>query len=164
MRTISCGLAVLVIGLLLRPAGAEEAAHRVDRNVVYGYYSGLALLMDIHHPVNPNGFGIVHISGSGFLRPLGLDAPALKESAHMTEEAVHLVNAGYTVFTINHRAIPRFQYPAQIDDCQRAVRFVRHHAEKYGIDPERIGAMGGSSGGYLANMLGVLDGEGDPED
>ena len=164
MKALSCVVVVFLVGLLTVPAGAEKATHRVDRNVVYGYYSGLALLMDIHHPGKPNGYGIVHISGSGFLRPLGLDAPALKESAHVTEEAVHLVNAGFTVFTINHRAIPRFQYPTQIEDCQRAVRFVRHHADEYGIKPDRIGAMGGSSGGYLANMLGVLDGEGDPED
>ena len=47
---------------------------------------------------------------------------------------------------------------------QRAVRFIRYHAEKFGINPERIGAIGGSSGGHLVCMLGVLDGDKVPED
>lgn len=46
---------------------------------------------------------------------------------------------------------------------QRAVRSIRYHAEAYGIDPNRLGALGGSSGGHLVNMLGVLEGAGDPE-
>jgi dipeptidyl aminopeptidase/acylaminoacyl peptidase len=44
------------------------------------------------------------------------------------------------------------------------VRFIRHNAARYGIRPDRIGALGGSSGGHLVNMLGTLDGKGDPED
>jgi acetyl esterase/lipase len=79
-------------------------------------------------------------------------------------EGKPLVDAGYTLFTVNHRATPRFQYPAAVDDVQRAVRFVRHYAKDYSIDPYRIGAMGGSSGGHLVSMLGVLDGKGDPND
>ena len=73
-----------------------------------------------------------------------------------------LVERGYTVFSLNHRAVPRFPYPAPVDDAQRAVRFIRHHATQYGIDPDRIGALGGSSGGHLVSALGVFPGEGDP--
>lgn len=56
---------VLVIGLILlaRLAAAEV---RVEKNVVYGMYSGLALLMDVHHPDRPNGLGIIVVPGSGF--------------------------------------------------------------------------------------------------
>jgi acetyl esterase/lipase len=137
---------------------------RAETNVVYGMYSGLALLLDVYYPDQPNGYGIIHISGSGWRSPLGLDARPLKESAHVQIEGQPLVEAGYTLFTINHRATPRFQYPAPVEDAQRAVRFIRYHAERYGIDPDRIGAIGGSSGGHLVSMLGVLDGRGDPED
>jgi acetyl esterase/lipase len=136
----------------------------VDRNVVYGMYSGLALLMDVYRPDQPNGYGIVHISGSGWSAPLGLDTRPLKASAHVEIEALPLVAAGYTVCSINHRAAPRFSYPAAVEDAQRAVRFFRHHADDYGINPERIGAIGGSSGGHLVSLLGVLDGRGDPQD
>lgn len=136
----------------------------IEQNVIYGMYSGLALLMDIHHPDEPNGIGVVHASGSGWAAPLSLDATPLKESAHVGLEASPLVDAGYTIFTVNHRATPRFKYPAAVEDMQRAVRFVRYHAGDYDIDPERIGAIGGSSAGHLVCMLGTLDGRGDPND
>lgn len=136
----------------------------IQTNVVYGMYSGLALLLDIYHPDTPNGYGIIHISGSGWAAPLGLDAVPLKESRHVAIEAVPLVEAGYTIFTINHRATPRFQYPAPFEDAQRAVRFIRYHAERYGIRADRIGAFGGSSGGQLVSMLALAPGAGDPED
>jgi acetyl esterase/lipase len=136
----------------------------VERNVVYGMYSGLALLMDVYRPERPNGLGLIHISGSGWSAPLGLDARPLKERPAVEIEALPLVAAGYTVCTINHRATPRFTYPAAVEDAQRAVRYFRHHASAYGIDPRRIGAIGGSSGGQLVSLLGVLDGAGDPDD
>ena len=75
----------------------------IEQNVIYGMYSGLALLMDIHHPDEPNGIGVVHASGSGWAAPLSLDATPLKESAHVGLEASPLVDAGYTIFTVNHR-------------------------------------------------------------
>ena len=106
-------------------------------------YSGLALLMDIYHPDNPNGYGIVFISGSGWTRELDYDATPLKESGQEALYAVPLTEAGYTVFGLNHRASPRFRHPAHLQDAQRAVRFIRHHAEEYGVHPERLGAMGG---------------------
>ena len=104
------------------------------------------------------------ISGSGWTRELGLDATPLKETGQEDIYAVPLAAAGYTVFAINHRASPRFRHPAHLEDAQRAVRFVRHHAADYGIAAERIGAMGGSSGGHLVSLLGVLDGHGDADD
>ena len=154
-------LTALLIGSAADRAGAEG---RVERNVVFGMYSGLALLMDVYYPENPNGYGIVFISGSGWTRELGPDATPLKESGQEEIYAVPLAAAGYTVFGINHRASPRFRHPAHLEDAQRAVRFVRYHAEELGIDPDRIGAMGGSSGGHLVSLLGVLDGYGAPED
>lgn len=137
--------------------------HRVEKNVVYGMYSGLALLMDVHHPVEPNGYGVIHVSGSGWTAPLGMGARQLKHSVHVQLEAWPLVEAGYTVFTINHRAAPRFHYPAPVEDARRAVRFIRANAERFGIDPGRLGAIGGSSGGHLVSMLGLEDGSGDPD-
>ena len=144
--------------------GTATAEQRIERNVVFGMYSGLALLMDVYYPENPNGYGIVFISGSGWTRELGSDATPLKESGQEDIYAVPLAAAGYTVFGINHRAAPRFRHPAHLEDAQRAVRFVRHHATEYGIDATRIGAMGGSSGAHLVSLLGVLDGDGDPKD
>ena len=139
-------------------AQPELNAAKVDRNVVFGMYSGLALLMDIYYPENPNGYGIIHISGSGWTSRLSLDAGMLNHSGHVKIEGEMFVEAGYTLFSVNHRAVPRFSYPTAVEDVQRAVRFIRYHAEKYKINPDRIGAVGGSSGGHLVSMLGVLDG------
>ena len=55
-----------------------SAQARVDRNVVYGMYSGLALLMDVHHPADPNGYGLILIRGSGWHAPPGYGAGQLK--------------------------------------------------------------------------------------
>lgn len=136
-----------------------ENAAAVDRNVIYGMYSGLALVMDVYYPSESNGHGVIQISGSGWTRPLGYDARVLSHQSHVKNDGEPLLAAGYTVFAISHRATPRFQYPSQVEDAQRAVRYVRFHAERFGINPDRIGALGGSSGGHLVSMLGVLDGD-----
>jgi acetyl esterase/lipase len=141
-----------------------QAANRVESNVVYGMYSGLALLMDVHYPQKPNGYGIIYIAGSAWHTPMRYGARPLKEDSQTQMYAKPLLDAGYTVFAINHRAAPRFRYPAAVEDAQRAVRYVRHNAKRFGINPERIGGAGGSSGGHLVNLLGVLDGKGDSED
>ena len=125
--------------------------------------SGLALVMDVHYPDEPNGYGIVHVSGSGWTRPLAYNAPQLSET-QINIWGVPLVEAGYTVFSLNHRATPRFKWPDPLHDVQRAVRFIRTHAVEYGIDPERIGAVGGSSGGHLVSALGTFDGAGNADD
>ena len=149
--------------LIFISASASLADARVEKNVLVGMVSGLALLMDVHHPQNPNGFGIIHVSGSGWTRPLSFDAQPLSES-QVEIFGTPLVEKGYTVFSLNHRAVPKFQFPDPLFDIQRAVRYVRYNAEKYGIDPDRIGAVGGSSGGHLISLLATLGEEGNPED
>jgi acetyl esterase/lipase len=160
MRRFSVFASVL---LIVAPQWAQADA-RVESNIVFGMYSGLALLMDVHYPERPNGYGVVHVSGSGWTRPLAYSAAPLTQNNDVEVEIPPLLKAGYTVFTVNHRATPRFQYPAPVEDVQRAVRFIRYHASEYEIDPDNIGAMGGSSGGHLVSMLGVLDGAGDAAD
>ena len=135
---------------------------KVDKDVVIGMVSGLALTMDVHYPESPNGYGIVFIAGSGFIRPLSYDARPLSES--FERYGTTLLEAGYKVFSLNHRATPRFKYPDPLRDVQRAVRFIRYNAEEYGISADAIGATGHSSGGQFAALLGVLDGAGDSED
>jgi acetyl esterase/lipase len=142
-------------------AGAQPAPTAVDRGVVYGMYSGLALLMDVHRPRTPNGVGIVYVPGSGFHMPLGYDA--LPITRYTDPFVPALTAAGYTVFVISHRTAPRFRYPAAVEDAQRAVRYVRHHASTYGVAADRLGAAGYSSGGTLASLLGVMDDTREPE-
>ena len=150
---------VFVITTYIDAQPKLENAANVERNVIYGMYSGLALVMDVYHPKNPNGFAIVQISGSGWTRPLGYDARILNHQEHVKADGEPMLAAGHTLFALNHRATPRFTYPDQVEDAQRAVRFIRFHSKRYKINPDKIGAIGGSSGGHLVSMLGVLDGD-----
>jgi acetyl esterase/lipase len=144
---------------------AQNGQHaRVESGVLYGMYSGLALLLDVHYPEKPNGYGVVFISGSGWHAPLEYGAEPLKQGSQSQLYGPKLTAAGYTVFSISHRAAPRFRYPAAVEDAQRAVRFVRHNAARFHVRADRIGAVGGSSGGHLVEMLGVLDGAGTADD
>jgi len=155
--------ALLLAVMAASPAFAVDP-FTVETNIVYGMYSGAALLLDVYKPTRPNGYGVIHISGSGWTAPLAYNAADLKSNSQTLLYAKALANAGYTVFAINHRALPRFRYPAPVRDAQRAVRFIRHNTARYGIRADRIGASGGSSGGHLVSMLGTLDGKGNAED
>ena len=65
------------------------------------------------------------------------------------------LDAGYAVASINYRLSQHALFPAQIQDCKAAVRWLRAHAAQYGLDPTRFAAWGPSAGGHLAAMLGV---------
>ena len=159
MRRVLLALVVVaVVGTV-----EARAQARVEKNVVYGMYSGLALLMDVHHPEKPNGCGVIFVAGSGWHAPLDYGAGGLKEQ-QVSDWVPPLLRAGYTVFSLNHRSAPRFHYPAALEDVQRAVRFVRHNAQSFGIDPARIGGMGGSSGAHLLGLTAMLGARGAPDD
>jgi hypothetical protein len=79
-------------------------------------------------------------------------AAGLKDGTGNAGWTTSLLHSGYTVFAINHRAAPRFRYPAAIEDVQRAIRYIRHHAMQFGIDGRRRGGFGGSSGAHLVGL------------
>lgn len=148
-------LALAAFALLpLGASGANPAPVQVERNVIYGMYSGAALLLDVYRPAKPNGFGIVFVAGSGFQASPAYDARPIKET-QIELWGPPLTAAGYTVFSVNHRGAPRFHYPAAIEDLQRAIRYVRAHAKDYGIDGARLGGLGGSSGGNLIGLAAL---------
>jgi acetyl esterase/lipase len=154
------------------PGGGNAAVITpTDSNIVYGNVANASLLMDVFRPSQPNGIGIIFISGSGWGGP-GLggafgyihaydDAPLRKDArldSRMAGILVRdLVERGYTVFSIDHRFIPETKFPALFYDAQRAVRFIRASAARYGINPDKLGALGHSTGAHLAAMLGVKD-------
>jgi acetyl esterase/lipase len=74
-----------------------------------------------------------------------------------------LLKRGYTVFEVVHGSQPKFTITEIVDDMHRAVRYIRHHAADYGIDPQRIGICGVSAGGHLSLMQGTSGTTGDPQ-
>ena len=71
---------------------------------------------------------------------------------------------GYVVASINYRMSGEAAFPAAVQDCKAAIRFLRANAAAYHIDPARIGVVGGSAGGYFTVMMCVTDPESFPED
>ena len=69
-----------------------------------------------------------------------------------------LLDAGYAVASINYRLSLQAPFPAQIEDCKAAVRFLRANAARYRLDPNHFGVWGVSSGGHLAALLGTSGG------
>ena len=70
-------------------------------------------------------------------------------------QAAHMATKGFVGVTIQFRLVPEAIFPAQVEDAKAAVRWLRANASTYRIDTDRIGAAGGSSGGYQAAMLGT---------
>ena len=66
-----------------------------------------------------------------------------------------LAEKGYVGAAISYRLAPKYPFPAAVHDCKAAVRWLRDHAKKHRIDPDRIGVVGASAGGNLALFLGV---------
>ncbi len=69
--------------------------------------------------------------------------------------ALRLLEKGYAVASIGYRLTDTAIYPAQLEDCKSAVRWLRSHAKEHGLDPQRFAAWGSSAGGHLVALLGT---------
>jgi acetyl esterase/lipase len=158
-------LAIITTTAVVVGSSDVNAQTPTEKNIIYGMYSGLALLMDVYRPEQSNGYGVILVPGSGWQAPLEYNAIGLKDGVGQLRDWVPpLLRGGYTVFAINHRATPRFHYPAPLEDVQRAIRFVRHHAKQYGVQPMLLGAIAGSSGAHLVGLAAMLAAPGISED
>lgn len=137
--------------------GAEtRSGNDVVPDVVYGHKDGMALTFDVFQPMSAvNGAGVLYIESGGWRsrwRPLEESRPRFEL----------LLDNGFTVFVVRHGSAPRYNANEAYGDVQRAVRFIRQHAQRLGVDPERLGVYGGSAGGHLSLMLGLASDTGDP--
>jgi len=151
-------VAALMIFIPNVPGFAQSATdnNMVKRtsDVVYGRKAGMALTLDVFQPGQKNGAGVIFLVSGGWA------------SSHDDTSMVHVdvdnyapyLRRGYTVFAVVHGSMPRFNVPDIILDVQRAVRFIRHNAAEFGVDPNRLGVLGSSSGGHLALMIATQGG------
>jgi acetyl esterase/lipase len=149
-------LAVVAVCLGLVPANVAEERTPTQDGLVYGSADGQLLTMDYYAPKGggPHPIAII-IHGGGYH---GGDSKSGSE-AYVAD---FLAPAGYAVFSVNYRLTPKYPYPYMVLDVQRAVRYIRHNAAKWDADPSRIALVGGSAGGFLSNMVGLLNAPGDP--
>lgn len=109
------------------------------------------MLLDAYLPADRGGSArhpaIVLIHGGGW---------RAGDKASFEPEARKLVAKGWAAFSVNYRLDEPTAFPAEVEDVQAAVRWIRANAAQYHVDPKRIGALGESAGAHLAAMLAVL--------
>ncbi|HXF04639.1 MAG TPA: alpha/beta hydrolase fold domain-containing protein [Blastocatellia bacterium] len=133
-------------------SSSQTQAGRVDRDVTYCTVGDVALKMDIYYPAASRGPApvAVYVHGGGW-------TTGDKARGEGVRDIPELVARGYLVAAVNYRLAPRYKFPAMIQDVKCAVRFLRANARRYNINPDRIGAWGGSAGGHLVALLGTAD-------
>ena len=122
--------------------GLTPRAARVTRAIPYSLSDGATLALDVYQPMAHGTFpAIVQIYGGAWQR----GAPADDD-----QYATYLAAHGYTVFAIDYRHAPQWQWSAQIEDVRAALAWVREHAAEYDADPMQMAILGRSSGAQLA--------------
>src|SRR5262245_12689579 len=145
-------LAVFCSALLLGLVGICRAAEldvEVLRNEVFVERDSGPLAADVYRPHGAGPFPAILVVHGGAWR--------VGTRADLAAIAHALAAHGYTAVAIDYRLAPKYKFPAQIYDCQAAVRWMRAHASELRIDPNRIGGFGYSAGGHLVALLGTLD-------
>ncbi len=133
-------------------AQQPDAPVEIDlvRDVVYGKGGELDLHLDLACPkdLSESAPCIVVIHGGAWRQG---------DKAMHTREIRRFASQGYVSASIQYRFCPEYRFPAQVEDVKCAVRYLRAHADKYKLDPDRIGAVGFSAGAHLSMMLGTMD-------
>lgn len=167
MKSIRWGLLGFLLligasGVRAQEFKLETVRFRATEDVVYGHKDGLALTYDVLIPeTKAKGLGVLILSSGSWKSKKSQPAEEAKlRGQHWIQG---LLNGGFTVFVVRHGSSPRYFVPEMIGDVQRAIRFVRLHAKEYGIDPNRLGLTGGSSGGHLSLMAALQADDGKPD-
>ena len=130
---------------------AVEKALLKQEDVTYASYGDRTLEMDIYRPKGQWGTlpAVVCIHGGGW---------AKGDRTSHAKLAKAIAAKGFVTATISYRLSGEAAFPAQINDCKAAVRFLRANAQQYGLDPDNIGAIGLSAGGHLTALLATSAG------
>jgi acetyl esterase/lipase len=131
----------------------------LQTNVEYGKVGDRPLVLDLYSPKERKGTlpGLIFIHGGGW-------KGGKKDDYRVY--GIHYAQRGYVVASVGYRLSGEALYPAAVNDVKCAVRWMRASAGKNGVDPDRLGAIGGSAGGHLSMMIGYssdvpeLDGDG----
>lgn len=142
-------LRILLILLIGTTTAWAQSKGKVETDIVYGKAGDRELKLDL---CRPEGTGphpcVVCVHGGGW---------RMGNKRDLRNWLELLAGRGYLAVSVGYRLSPDHIFPAQIEDCKTAVRYLRSHAEKYQLDRNRIGAMGYSAGGHLVLLMGLTD-------
>jgi len=147
--------AILAIAFLMVSGSVRAAEPKIVPDVVYGHKDGMALTFDVIEPESANGAGVLFIQSGGWYS-------GWTEPKNLVPAAQPLLDKGLTVFIVRHGSAPKYTVPEAAADVQRCVRYLHLHAGEWNVDPQRLGAFGGSAGGHLTLMLATTGDDGDP--
>lgn len=139
----------LFCGLETCPArgGSPELSRAIEsqKDLVYCQVDQQRLLADVYRPADEQLHpGVLVIHGGAW---------SSGDKWNVSDHARELAQAGYVAVAINYRLAPASKYPAQIEDCREALRWMVREAGRFKIDMQRLGVYGYSAGGHLAAML-----------
>lgn len=123
----------------------------ISKDIIYGRGGDIPLLLDMYIPrtsITTPMPAVIWIHGGGWNR---------FDKTGGSDNTRFLTTHGFLTVSIDYRLSGVAKFPAAVEDCKCAVRWLRANAEKYNVDPERIGVWGGSAGGHLAMMVGCVD-------
>lgn len=150
-------LAALALNVALATLAADAAETPIPwkrtEDLIYGRKFGTALTLDVFEPANRQGndaSAILVVSGGFF---------SAKEQIN-PQYAEPLLARGYTVFAVVHGSQPKFTIPEIQQDLHRAVRWIRHNAARWAVNPDKFAVFGRSAGGHLSLVLGTQGGPG----
>ena len=143
-RLAAC--AVTVAAVSLTPLSAQQKMV-VENDIEYANPDNQHLQLNMARPSGPGPFpAVICIHGGGF---------RAGDRQGYNGLIRQLAERGYVAVTVEYRLAPKYPFPAAIFDVKASLRWMRANAEKYHVDPDRIGVTGGSAGGHLAQFLGV---------
>jgi len=137
---------------------------RLVRNIPYATAGGETLKLDLAVPRTPGPHPVVVCLHGGAwkygdrneLSRIPLD-PELAKTSNGMSMIENLAARGFAAATVSYRFAPKDPFPAPLEDCKTAIRFLRAKAKEYDLDGSRVAALGFSAGGHLAALLGLTD-------
>ena len=153
VETVALLAAVSVLVAMTPAPVAAVSGQWTEQDVTYCTRPDGALGMDIFLPPHPGGVvpAVLFVHGGGWA------AGDARHATLLPQIADALTQRGIAFATIDYRLAPRDPYPAQLDDVQCALDFIRTSGPSLGIDPTRLAAWGESAGGHLVAMLAETD-------
>lgn len=140
-------IVLLMSSCLFVSSAVAETPITVTDSVVYSTVGDRQLLCDVYQPKGDKLRPAVLVVHGGAWRS--------GNRKQLQSYAKALAERGCVCFAIDYRLAPKNKFPAQIDDCRAAVKWIRQNAETYNVDPKRLGAIGYSAGGHLVTLLGT---------